>query len=222
MLTTISDKEKDEAADMAALHSKLQQYEKRQRRHKEMMEHITSFLTEEEDEEDGQSGKPTTPPVISHLSPSSQTTPSQSPDIELPTQGCVSDMQKNASKSPAEAEGFNSGFVPICPVSSIPLYSPVTSGTLPSVSHQQQPATRAETVPPLFMKQSLLYDDARKAFQPQVQPPLMAPKPAYQHLNAVYGHLAGSPSQQQFTALPTASFATPHYTLMTISLSNPS
>lgn len=228
MLKTISDKEKDEAADMAALHSKLQQYEKRQRRRKELMEHITSFLREEEDEEDGQSGKPTTPPVrspsvtSSHLSPSSHTTPSQSPDIELPTQGCVSDMQKNASKSPAEAEGFNSGFVPICPVSSIPLYSPVTSGTLPFVSHQQQPDTRAETVPPLFMKQSLLYDNVGKAFQPQVQPPLMAPKPAYQHLNAVYGHLAGSPSQQQFTALPTASFATPHYTLMTISLSNPS
>lgn len=107
MLKTISDKEKDEAADMAALHSKLQQYEKRQRRRKELMEHITSFLREEEDEEDGQSGKPTTPPVrspsvtSSHLSPSSHTTPSQSPDIELPTQGCVSDTQKNASKSPA-------------------------------------------------------------------------------------------------------------------------
>ncbi|XP_026128627.1 uncharacterized protein LOC113109192 [Carassius auratus] len=220
MLKTISDKEKDEAADMAALHSNLQQYEKRQRRRKELMEHITSFLREEEDEEDDQSEKHIAPPVRSpsvtspRLPPSSHTTPSQSPDIELPTQGCVSDMQKNASKSPVEAEDFNSGFVPICPVSSIPLYSPVSSGTIPTVSHQQQPATRAETVPPLFTKQSPIYD-AGKAFQPQVQPPLMAPKPVYQHLNAVYGYLTGSPSQQQFTALPTASFATPHYTLMT-------
>lgn len=135
---------------MAALHSKLKQYEKRQRRRKELMEHITSFLREEDEEED-QNGKPaTTPPrspsvISSHPPPSCQSTPSsQPPDIELHAKRHVSATQLNASTPAAEAEHFEPGFVPIQPVTSLPLYSPISSGTLPAaVPH----ATRAETVP---------------------------------------------------------------------------
>ncbi len=52
LLKSMSDKERDEAADMATLQSKLKQYEQRQRRRKELMEHIPSFLREEGEEED--------------------------------------------------------------------------------------------------------------------------------------------------------------------------
>ncbi|CAM4638688.1 unnamed protein product [Leuciscus chuanchicus] len=94
LMKSISEKERDEAADMAALQSKLKQYEKGQRRRQDLMKHITSFLREEGDEE-VQSVKPATPPMRSppenspHLTPSSSHSSysSQSPDIELHTKG---------------------------------------------------------------------------------------------------------------------------------------
>lgn len=49
LFKSISDKEKDEAADMAQLHSKLKQYDKWQ------VEHIAKFLREEGDKDDDQS-----------------------------------------------------------------------------------------------------------------------------------------------------------------------
>lgn len=53
LLKSMSDKDKDEAVDMAALHSKLKRYETRQHRRRELMEQIASFI-EEEGEEDNQ------------------------------------------------------------------------------------------------------------------------------------------------------------------------
>lgn len=52
----MSEKERDEAGDMAALQNKLKQYEQHQRQ--ELMEHITSFLREERKKEE-QSGRST-------------------------------------------------------------------------------------------------------------------------------------------------------------------
>lgn len=49
-----------------------------------------------------------------------------------------------ASTVTAEVEQFKHGFIPIPPASTLPLYSPVSSGTLPFVPHQH--VTTAETV----------------------------------------------------------------------------
>ncbi|KAG1940909.1 mitochondrial import receptor subunit TOM70 [Pimephales promelas] len=110
LMKSISEKERDEAADMAALQSKLKQYEKRQHRRQELMKHITSFLMEEGEEE-------------------------------------------------------------FCP-----------------------------------------YDDAGTAFQPQVQPQLVAPTPTYQHPGVPYicTTVASSP-RQPVAAPPAFSFSVPHY-----------
>ncbi|XP_067306912.1 uncharacterized protein [Pseudorasbora parva] len=217
ILKSISEKERDEAADMTVLHSKLKQYENRQRRRKELMEHITSFLREEEDEDD-QFGKPPTTPLRSHLVTSSHPPPashstlaSQSPEVELLTQGQVSPTHINSSTPAAEADHSNPGFVPIQPVASLPLYSPLSSGTLPgAVAH----ATRAETVPIRLEKEFYRYGDAGNVFQPQVQPLLVAPTPTYQHPSVPYLYTTvAPPPRQPAISLPT-SFSIPHYTSM--------
>ncbi|XP_039514870.1 uncharacterized protein LOC120469772 [Pimephales promelas] len=219
LMKSISEKERDEAADMAALQSKLKQYEKRQHRRKELMKHITSFLMEEGDEE-VQSVKPATPtpnspqpsPLSSHSSCSSQ-----SPDIELHTkgQGHVSATQIHVNTPTVEAEDFNPGFVPIQPVNSLPLYSPLSSGTLPTSVPQHQHVTRTDTLPLLLNTQFCPYDDAGTAFQPQVQPQLVAPTPTYQHPGVPYicTTVASSP-RQPVAAPPAFSFSVPHYATM--------
>ncbi len=149
LLKSTSDKERDEAADMAALQSKLKQYEQRQRRHKELMEHITSFLREEGEEED-QSVQPAMPPTRSspekspHLpSSSSNSSQSQSPDIEFQAKGHVCATQVKASTPTVEC--FNPGFVPIQPVCTFPLYSPVSSDWKGSEPWKGSEATSAAT-----------------------------------------------------------------------------
>ncbi len=111
----MSTKEREETADMAVLQSQLKQCEQRQRRRKELMEHITSFLREEGEEED-QSVKPAisttrSPPGKSpHLpSSSSHSSQSQSPDIELQAKGRVCATQVKVSTPTVEC--FNPGFV---------------------------------------------------------------------------------------------------------------
>lgn len=53
--------------------------------------------------------------------------------------------QMKASTVTAEVEHFKDGFIPIPPASTLPLYAPISSGTLPSITHQY--VTTAETVP---------------------------------------------------------------------------
>ncbi|GAA6111777.1 uncharacterized protein LOC124386849 [Tachysurus ichikawai] len=150
LLKSMSDKEKDEVADMAALQRQLKHYEQRRRRRKELMEHITSFLREEGEEHQGVNlaMKPTrSPPEMSLCSPlsSRHSSPPQSPHSDLHT-------NQNACATPVGArkpmvEDSNPDFVPIQPASPFPIYTPVSSGSLHSLWPAQQHATGGGTVP---------------------------------------------------------------------------
>ncbi|XP_046706793.1 uncharacterized protein LOC124386849 [Silurus meridionalis] len=116
LLKSMSDKERDEVADMAALQRQLKHYEQRRRRRNELMEHITSFLREEGEEDQGVNlaMSPTqSPPEMSLCSPlsSRHSTLPQSPDSEL-------HANQNACATPVGArkplvEDSNPDFVPI-------------------------------------------------------------------------------------------------------------
>lgn len=216
LLKSMSDKERDEAVDMAALQCQLKQYEQRQRRRKELMEHITSFLREEGEEEDQsvQPAMPSTrsPPEKSPHPPSSSghSSQTQSPDIEFQAKGHVCATQVKASTPTVEC--FNPGFVPIQPVCTFPLYSPVSSGTLPTGLPQHQSATRAETAPLMLNEQ---YDDAGRVLKPQVQQPLIAPKSVYQHPSVPYVHPSVVFSSREHVTAPlSSSLSFPQYTQM--------
>ncbi len=134
------------------------------------MEHITLFLREEGEEED-QSLKPAmpttrSPPEKSPYPPSSSShsSQSQSPDIELQAKGHVCATQVKVSTPTVGC--FNPGFVPIQPVRTFPLHSPVSSGTLPTGLPQHQCATRAEMAP-LMLNEP--YDNAGRVLKPWCQ-----------------------------------------------------
>ncbi|XDV53924.1 hypothetical protein PO909_022319 [Leuciscus waleckii] len=194
------------------------------------MEHITSFLREEGDEAEAQSVKTATPPKRSPPEnsphPSSHSSySSQSADIELHSkgQGHVSATQINVSTPTAEAEHFNPGFVPIKPLTSLPLYSPISSGMLPATVRQHQHATRGESVPLLLNTQFCPFYDAGTAFQSRVQPQIVAPTPTYQHPRVPYIYTTVAPSSRQPVAAPPAfSFSVPHYNASSsVNASNP-
>ncbi len=215
LLTSMSTKEREEAADMAVLQSQLKQCQQRQRRRKELMEHITSFLREEgEVDQSVKPAMPTTrsPPEKSPHPPSSSShsSQSQSPDIELQAKGHVCATQVKVSTPTVEC--FNPGFVPIQPVRTFPLHSPVSSGTLPTGLPQHQCATRAEMAP-LMLNEP--YDNAGRVLKPQVQQPLIAPTPAYHRPNIPYIHppVALSPRGPGI-ALLSPSFPFPQYAQM--------
>ncbi len=233
LMESMNEKDKEETAEMDNLLRKLDQLKKRKHRREEMMEHIKSFLREEQENEDNERVQTVASSPQSSAAPSSSSSPppllSRDTMLNVEKQAAVSTSVRHEERShrtdvvpEAEVESRNRGFAPAQP--SHPqttglLYSPISSGMASPVSHPSQPQLY-EPVPshsPRILpsqKRAVTHDTVR-SFQPLEPQQLISPAPAYPHRMAPYGYQATPYSQIQPVNAPTSfSYVSPYQTMM--------
>jgi len=161
LMDSISRSEREERAEIAQVTNKLRQYEHRQRRRQELLQHITSYLHEEEENEEDHNAKGATTPLMQLPSPirtpSHINYPRHSPSTEKQVQNKESHAERHTPADviltlEREAElrdytpdvvikGTKSAFTPIHPSSPyhpILSYPSISSGSVTPTSAPQQ------------------------------------------------------------------------------------
>ncbi len=234
LMESVNEKDREETVEIDNLLRKLNQLKKRKHRRDEMMEHIKSFLREEQENEDNEqvqtvvvSSPQSSPAPYSSSSPPSLLLRGTMLDVEK--QAAVSTLVRHEERSyradmvpEAEVESHKCGFAPVQP--SHPQttglqYSPISSGMASPVTHPSQPQlyepvpSHSPRVQP-SQKRTVIHDTER-SFQPLEPQDLISPAPAYPHLTAPYGYQATPYSQIQPVNAPTSfSYVQPYQTMM--------
>ncbi|KAL1267690.1 hypothetical protein QQF64_033053 [Cirrhinus molitorella] len=229
LMESMNEKEKEETVEMDNLLKKLDQLRKRKHRRDKMMEHIKSFLREEQETEDNEQVQTVALSPQSSSAPSSSSSPlpflSRDTVLHVGKQADIGATAKHKERShrtdvvpEAEVETHNRGFVPVQP--SHPqttglVYSPISSGTASPVSHVSQPQ-KDEHVPSHLPKtlpsqERAVTHEAERIFQPLKSQQLISQAPAYPHAMASYGYLATPFSQTQPVNAPTTFSYVPSY-----------
>lgn len=162
LIDSMSRSEREERAEIAQLTNKLSQYECRQRHRQELLEHITSFLQEEEEKEDDHRVKGATSPLTqtqsslcppTHVHSANHPPPAdkQAQDTEHQTGNHTTTSVILTSEGEAKVTNYTStlgwereksAFIPIQPASSnhsSSPYSNISSGMVTLTSAQQHP-----------------------------------------------------------------------------------
>ncbi|XP_014876949.1 uncharacterized protein LOC106939156 [Poecilia latipinna] len=162
LVESISRTEEEEKVEMAEITQKLCQYEHRQRRRQDLLEHITSFLQEEEENEETHKTEGATPTQVRAQSSLNTLTCVHSPWPSTPAERQVHHMEAyterdittNMNFTPegkAEPrnynpgvvrEGANSAFIPIrstSPKHTSSSHPSISTGQLTPISNLQQP-----------------------------------------------------------------------------------
>lgn len=220
---------------MDSLLRKLDHLKKRKHRRSEMMEHIKTFLREEQEDKDNEPVQTVAVSPQSSPAPSSSSSPLPSHSYDPASHAgkqaeCTSVRHEEKSVKTgaipkAGLESRSLGFTPIHPHqprTTGSMYSPISSGVASPVSHLSlqplfQPVPTHSLTLPLSQERAVTHD-AEHSFQPQQ---LIASAPAYQHPTAPHGYLAKPHSQMQQVNEPTSfSCVPPYQTMMSSALSS--
>lgn len=190
LVESLSRSEKEERAEIAEVTHKLRQYEHQQRRRQELLEHITSFLREEEENEETHNIMGTTPTRVQRQSPLHTPTcvhsPNHSPSAKRQVHNVESHTERHTANviSTLEGEAELRDNIPIVrseraesaftPIHSVPPkqpgspYSVISSGMMTPTAAQRHPI-KLVRLQPQMMELYLCEDEFYYRDQPQVQ-----------------------------------------------------
>ncbi|XP_073766348.1 uncharacterized protein [Danio rerio] len=225
LMETINEKDKEENAEMHSLLRKLEQLKKRKQRREEMMEHITSFIREEQGNENNEPvqsspapSNPSSPPPL----PSWDTVPqsehqvaaglSMGPEksshqmsvmVSRPTVGSHNAAYESVNQSRPQTTGL--------------LCSPPSSGMASPVPHPPQSQLyepmSSQAPRPLPRQEQASTAHSERSFHP-LEPQVISPTPVYPRSMAPYGYIATPYSQMQLVNAPNSHNLAPPYQAM--------